>query len=262
MEDRDDSIFPHAVERAIRILENVGTADHSLSIKEVSDLLAIPHASTYRIVKCMLDMGYLRECPVTRERYRLGFNLVKLADHVYSPTDLQNIAHPLIKALSIQTGHACQLGILHDDSAMIIDQHVPIDSITIIARLREKIPINSSAAGKILTALMPADLVGGFLDKAFGCFARRTSYTIMDRAEFEKELETAARQGYSTDFEEYALGIGCLAVPVLDLHGKPIAALGLTGRISDYRAPDRFAEMLLGLQKTVRIISKDMGFEG
>ncbi len=262
MEERDDSIFPPAVERAFRILECVGASDHSLSIKELSDLLGIPHASTYRIVKCLLDLGYLRECPVTRERYRLGFNLVKLADHVYSPTDLQNIAHPLIKALSIRTGHACQLGILHDDCAMIIDQHVPIDSITIIARLREKIPINSSAAGKILTALMPGDAVGVFLDKAVLCFTHRTSHTIMERAEFEKELVTTAQRGYATDLEEYALGIGCLAVPVLDLHGKAIAALGLTGRISDYRSPQRFAEMLRELQETVRVISKDMGFDG
>lgn len=54
-----------------------------------------------------------------------------------------------------------------------------------------------------------------------------TSSTITDRAALERELDRIRKRGYGYDHEEYAVGICCIAAPVLR-DGRVVAALGLS----------------------------------
>ncbi|MDP4092914.1 MAG: IclR family transcriptional regulator [Bacillota bacterium] len=250
---------PPAVERAIQILELIATSTNSLSLKELSDQLEIPSASAYRIVKCLQGYGYIREAQFESNKYRLGYKISFLAENMNADNDLIYIAKPYLQNLSEKTGHACQLGILLSDCATIIDQAIPKNSITIIAKFWENIPINISASGKLLTAMMPTEERKAFIAKAWKLVSKVTPYTVTDMNYFLKEIDTIRGQQYATDFEEYSIGIGCIAVPVYDYTNNAIAALGLTGHIIDYKDKEQFEFMLNLLRQASKEVSEKLG---
>jgi DNA-binding IclR family transcriptional regulator len=261
MKEDTSNSNPPAVTRALTILDYI--AEHSpLSIKELSDILKIPHASTYRIVKCLLEFGYLRESPVYPDKYKLGYKPSILSKSAFDGADLIAVSKPYLKEMAAKTSQACQLCVLNDSYAINIDQSLPKDAITIIVKLGQPIPINASAAGKILTALLPETKRRDVLSNVWPSYKKNTDYTITDMELFLKHLEQISTQAYSTDFEEFAIGIGCIAVPVRDYDNNPIAAIGLTGPIKYYREPDSFNDMLNSLLDVSKKISKELYYMG
>jgi DNA-binding IclR family transcriptional regulator len=70
-----------------------------------------------------------------------------------------------------------------------------------------------------------------------------TRNTLVDPARLSQDLDRVRQQGYSTESEEYLVGIYCLAVPVQDADGRIVAALSVHAPVS--RLPiDQALELL------------------
>lgn len=228
------------------------------SIKDICSTLKIPPASTYRIMRCLIGYGYLRESRTYPDKYTLGYKINVLARNSFSGFDLCEIAHPYMATLATETGQACQLCVLGDNAAITIDQALPTSAITVIAKLGSKVPINVSACGRLLVALLPAEKQSSFLTNAWKIIEKNNEHTIDDISQFAALLPGIREQLYGTDMEEYAIGIGCLAVPIFDTHEKPIAAIGLTGQIDNYRDEVRFQKSLSSLRHASLLISQEI----
>lgn len=257
MIEPDETNFPPALERAINILEYLAESETPKSSKEISEELKIPIASTYRIVNCLRNNGYLRENRYSSDKFTLGYKLISLGRSAHNKFNIIEVANKYMESLATQTAQACQLLILDDDSVITIHQTLPLSVITVIAKIGEKIPINLSAGGTILTALLPPSKLNPFLKKAWKNVRKQTDYSIMNVEDYKKKLSLSNNDGYAVDKEEYALGIGCLAVPIYDPERNPIAALGLTGRISSYEN-DSLKSLIKKLEQASLQISEEL----
>lgn len=145
----ESNIYPPAVDRAIQILDYMAQNHEPQTIKNLSSILGIPNASLFRIVKCLTDHNYLRLESEQPDRYVLGYKLYCLAQTAYDGSPLGRIAMPHMKKLAEQTQQAAQLCVLQSGTIITIEQVIPSNAtITIIAKLGEKIPVNLSASGK------------------------------------------------------------------------------------------------------------------
>ena len=90
------------------------------------------------------------------------------------------------------------------------------------------IPAHTSGAGKALLAWRdPAD-VAALL--GHGAAARRRRRRRSRRLEaLEDDFVRIRRRGYSTDNEEHELGVACVATPIFDPTGSPLAAISVWG---------------------------------
>lgn len=240
--------FPPAVVRALEILELLAENSSALSQKEIVDIAKIPHASAYRIIKCLEHYGYIRESLSQRGRYKPGYRLAMISKMAFDGAELISAAMPYMKELAHRTKQACQLCVLDDCYVVTLDQALPVEAITIIAKLGEAVAVNASASGKILMALLPIHKRHELLERSWHMCKKNTDYTLIDKDIFLSHLESTAQNMYGTDFEEFALGIGCLAVPIYNYENNPIAALGFTGNIESYRDERTFNDMLCELR--------------
>lgn len=248
--------FPPATLRTLQILDYFMADPSPKTLKTISEKLNIPFTSLYRIVMCMQEYRYLVEDPTRPNHFRLGYKMRQFSDIVFSEKNLVKIARPFMKEVSAKLNQACQLCILTENGVCTIEQCLPRSAITYITELNETIPVNVSASGKILTALLPAKERERFLRKASEYFVKNTAKTITDPELLKEHLESVALQAYGTDNEEYAEGIGCIAVPIYDSEKNPVAAIGATGPIEFYQKEEMFQNILKFLQKTASQISE------
>lgn len=92
------------------------------------------------------------------------------------------------------------------------------------------VPIHSTGIGKAMLAAYD-DEVRAILDRAG--MPARTEHTFTDIDRFLAELTTGRRRGYTVDFEENELHTRCVAAPVLDHRGKPVAAVSVSALAFD-----------------------------
>jgi DNA-binding IclR family transcriptional regulator len=222
-----------ALEKALDILEYIAERGDFVSTKEISAELGIPIATTYRTVNYLCNRNYLRENPdLEGNGYSLGAQIQILADHITRQFDLISVALPSMRRLAAQSEQTVQLGILQEHQVIYIEQVLPAKPVNIIAALRTGIAVNVSASGKVLVAHLPPQEQNDFLEKAE--LEPRTKRSITAIEQFRDELLQVKKQGYATDNEEFARGIGCVAVPIRNSRGQVIAAIGITGHSAEY----------------------------
>ena len=73
-----------------------------------------------------------------------------------------------------------------------------------------------------------------------------------------EEVRKSHEQGYGFDNEEFAIGIGCLAVPIYDTVKNCIGSLGITGSIQAYQKKDMFQHMLSVLREASSRITQNL----
>ncbi len=233
-----------ALEKALDILEYIASRGDFVTIKEISAQLSIPTATAYRTVNYLLSRHYLRQNLEIEGEYFLGPQIQRLSDVIARQFDIVALAKPVMRQLASQCGHTVQLGVLQGFEVVYIEQILPAQPVNIIAALRTGLPVNVSASGKILVAHMTPEEQTHFLDNA--SLETRTHRSLTDRQAFMAELQKVKSQGYAVDYEEYARGIGCVAVPIRNFRGQVIAAIGITGHSSDFKDE--------ALEKNVRLV--------
>ena len=74
------------------------------------------------------------------------------------------------------------------------------------------------------------------------------------------ELDSYRPIGYVVDNEEYIIGVRCIGVPVRDVTGKIVAALGVSAPLT--RMPDeKFSEVAKTVIQVASAISKGLGVQ-
>lgn len=249
--------FPPACERAIEIINYLNECPDGRSFREVSENLNIPIASVYRICNCLVSYGVLRTSKASSDTLKLGYRIMEWAKNS-TPFDITAYMHTLMRDLSSKTGQACQLCILSDNSAVIVAQEIPEKSVTLIASIGEKIPININAGARVLVSQYDEPRRSAFVKNAWKITSKETPYTEMNVDRYIDSLDGIREQGYALDIEEYALGIGCAAVPIFNSKGKAIAALGLTGFIDKYRETESRNNLISLLKKASPKFSEEI----
>lgn len=254
-EEKKLTVVP-ALAKALDIMEYIARMRRSVPLKEISNELGIPSATVYRTVNYLCHREYLRKDPQNDGAYLLGPTLLFLADAVTDQLDLLMEATPVLKELATRSEQTAQIGILQDFGVMYVEQMLPAKPVNIIAALRTIIPVNLSASGKVLVACLPPREQAYFLKHAQ--LVRQTENSIVDLTAFQQELLAAQATGYALDREEYARGIGCVAAPILDHTGRAVAAIGLTGKVSDY-AGDNLQRLIDLVKDAASEISRRIG---
>lgn len=244
-----------ALEKALDILEYIGAKGDFVTIKEISAELGIPLATAYRTVNYLLSRHYLQQHAEIEGDYFLGQQIQRLANVISRNFDLASVAKPVMRQLASQSGQTVQLGALQGYEIVYIEQILPDKPVNIIASLGIGLPVNSSASGKVLVAHLSSDEQEEFLQKTV--LEAQTPRSITNVDEFRQELHQVKAQGFAIDNEEYARGIGCLAVPIRNFSGQVIAAIGLTGHSTEYQG-DNFEKYKRMLMEAGRSISSSI----
>ena len=201
-----------ATGRSLAIIDEVLGAGVPLSAKVIGDRLALPRATTYRLIAALEDRGLLGRDPLTGG-LTAGVGLDAMAFRILRHSVQRGPRHAILSDLVASIGETCNFGVLDDGQARYVDRVEAAQApLRLDFRPGSCVPLYCSAMGKVFLAHMPEPTQGRYLG-AFG-FVRYTQHTIRDRGHLRRELDRVREAASATDDEEYVAGVNCLAVPV------------------------------------------------
>jgi len=243
-----------ALDRAFDVLDVIA-AHSGLTLSEIATALDQSPATMHRVL-ATLEARQVVETDPVRQTWHIGAAAFRLGSAFLRRSSVVERARPVMRALMEETGETSNLGIERNSEVMFLSQVETHESIRAFFPPGTLSPMHASGIGKALLAAMPEDAVSKRLRHL--TLERFTDKTILTTAELQADLAQIQRRGWAFDDEEKALGMRCVAAPIRNLHGEPIAGLSISGPVQ--RLPlDRIEHIGARVRAAAQQLSQDLG---
>lgn len=204
-----------SVQRALRLLDGVGSRERPVSAKVLAREAGLPLATTYHLLRTLVHEGYLNRLD---DGYVLGDQVIALGSGLPAWR-----VRPTLTALRDELSAACYLAMYRNGEIELVDI---VDS---PRHPRTDLWVGLHDAGHA-TALGKAILAGLSDEQREDYLARHqladlTPRTVTDRAVLRRRL-TEEGSDVAVDSGEYHLGVVCVSAPIRTSAG--IAAVAVS----------------------------------
>ncbi|NLU82620.1 IclR family transcriptional regulator C-terminal domain-containing protein [Rhodococcus sp. HNM0569] len=217
---------PHAVQKALGLLEAVAHLGPGTSAKEIARFTDIAPTTAYRMLNLLVADGFLVRVP-DLSGFALGRRTAELA-HAAAETSPSASLHEIVEELRDHTRFGIHVASFAGGRLRFVD-HDPDHEIIAINLLPKN--LHANALGKIMLAL-----VSGHAPEP--TLPRLTDFTIVDHDALRTELQGVAFRGFAYEHQETRLGRAALAVPVRDEAAFVVGGLYLQGSAERVRGDD------------------------
>jgi DNA-binding IclR family transcriptional regulator len=212
-----------SVERAFAILETFEREKRSLTLKELSELCAIPASTCHSLVHTLLRRAYLYQAGRRKELYPTR-RLYDMGATILAHDEVLRRLLPAMEELRETTRETVILGKRHKDGIVYLEVIESPEVIRYSARPGDTKPLHSTCIGKCMLAAQPPEEVAAWLDE--NPAGRITDNTITDPDTLIADLDKGRRCGFFVTRGENVADVTALAVPVLlnnELFGLAVA---------------------------------------
>jgi DNA-binding IclR family transcriptional regulator len=245
------------LERALTILELLSKQSEGLSISDMAAKLSYPRNSVFRIVTTLTNYGYLSR----DEEYKtfcLSMKLITIGMHALSEPALVEKSLKAMHSLRDEYKETVPLGIIKGDVGMVIEEVQGTHLFRFVLEPGRKFNLHTSAPGKAILAYLPEKDRDELIDKIE--FKKYNERTIDSKDKLLGNLREIRKKGYSVDKAEEIEGMHCVGAPIFNRHGKPFAAIWITGP-SVRVLPKDFGSIGANVRKHADSISMSLGYQ-
>jgi DNA-binding IclR family transcriptional regulator len=203
--------------RGLDILELFAGDSPELTQTEISERLGLPVPTVHRLVKLLMERGWLVRDGASR-RLRLGLGAARLLPAVRLP----DIARDPLRAMAERSGETVNLATLDGSEVLYLVSETGSNLLTLRSHVGLRLPVHATALGKCLLA----QLDDQDARRAAGRepYPARTPRTITSWDKLRTQLERIRRDGVAYSREEYEVGLHSIAVPLAWVDGDgPVA---------------------------------------
>lgn len=223
--DKTDQNTVQALDRALGLLEMLAETP-GLSLTELSQQSDLPVATVFRALVTMQAHGMV-EIEEPGQFWHIGGGAFRIGSAFLRRTKVVERARQPMEALMRETGETANLGVEVGDEVLFLAQVETHQAIRAFFPPGTKGPMHVSGIGKALLAWSHDDKVQGILARRG--LQKFTSLSIGSPELLSRDLAHTRARGYAIDDQERAEGMRCVAAPIFNAHGEPVAGLSVSG---------------------------------
>lgn len=250
-----------SVARAIDIIELVSASKDEMSIAEISKSLDMPKSTAFDIIYTLVEKGYLQVANQKNKTFKLGLKLFQSGASYLEKVSFYDVSHPLLEQVVSQAQETTFLAMENDGMLVYMDKVESSSSVRTSCRIGSTNPMYCTGLGKALLASYPDERVHSIIEVSG--LAAITPWTITTEERLFQELNEARQRGYAIDDRESQAEVYCVAAPIYDAQGRPIAAISIASLYSkmenNAERVERFGRLIAD---TALTISRQLGFRG
>ena len=210
--------------RLLLILEEVAQAGVPLLPSAIADALSLPKPTVHRLLATAEEEGFLQR-DVDGRSFGPGQRLRHLAGNTLSSQRIRTERLMIMRELAERVEETCNLaaparfGMVYLDR---VETHWPL---RIQLPVGTEVPLHCTASGKLYLSSLRRDKLTRLLESL--PLEAQTDRTLTSVSELVAEIDTVRDRGYSTDNEEFMVGMTAIAVPVQDTKGRLLTTLSI-----------------------------------
>lgn len=226
-----------------------------ISLSELSERSKQSSATVYRVL-VTLQSREIVEFEEHTQLWYIGAGAFRIGSVFLNRTNILQRSRPVMQNLMRLIGETANLGIERNDWVLFVSQVESSHTIRAFFPPGTRNPMHASGIGKTLMANFSKDRVKKIITEQG--LERFTDKTITDPDHLFSELESIKRKGFAVDDEERTEGMRCIAAPIFDAYGDPIAGLSISG--PTFRIPQN-ATTKIGeiVSESAQAVTKDLG---
>jgi IclR family acetate operon transcriptional repressor len=214
-----------ALDRALGLLE-ILAASPGLTLSELAEKSDQAVATVYRALVTLQTRG-MAEMEEPGQIWHVGAGAFRIGTAFLRRTKVAERARQPMDQLMRDTGETANLGVEVGDEVVFLAQVETHQAIRAFFPPGTKGPMHVSGIGKALLAWYHPEKVEGILARQG--LAKFTSLSLTSEASLLRDLDRTRERGYAIDDQERAEGMRCIAAPIFNAYGEPVAGLSVSG---------------------------------
>lgn len=236
--DAPDQLDPNSVlAKAVLILHAFSADDHGVGFAELQRRTGLAKGTLHRVAG---DLVKARLLSRQDGLFHLSGQLFELGMRASVERNLLEVATPFLEDLYERTHETVHLGLREGTEVVYVAKMGGHKQAKVPSRIGGRMPLHATAIGKALLAHAPHETQAEMLSRPLRRFSPRT---ITAHGLLRKQLDEIVDRGVSFEFEESAVGIVCVAAPILDSSDQAIAAVSVAGPVTRFRPPNHAASV-------------------
>jgi DNA-binding IclR family transcriptional regulator len=207
--------------RFLDLVQVVSAApDPGLTLSELAAQGGVPPSTVSRLARLLEEHGLARR--LADKRYVPGPALLAIGLRSLRRLPADRF-HAAVQVLVDLTGESVSVGVLLGDEITLVARRESAHALRYVASVGDVIPPHRSAMGKVVLAHASPDRRTRIVREAAGDDADVVLSDLTD------ELAETYASGVGRDEESFAVGVRCIAAPILGNDGQAVGALSISG---------------------------------
>ena len=208
-----------AVEKCFAILDLLSKKNKPLGISDISRQLTLNKSTVFNMVYTLIDLNVLE--PLEDGKFGFGPCFYVLGSAAGNRSELLRVSHPYLERLNQETKLSAFLGIRAELRTVLIDKVDSAHGIKISSEIGMQMPVLAGAGIKAMLSLLSIQELERLLANA--SFKPYTPHTIINRKDYQAEIDKVRQKGIALDQEEYIEGMVALGIPI-NTHSQNVQA--------------------------------------
>ncbi len=181
--------------------------------------------TVYRVLTTLQSHGFV-EIEEPGQLWHVGGGAFRVGSEFLRRTKVVERARQPMDRLMRATGETSNLGVEHRDRVLFLSQVETHEAIRAFFPPGTLGAMHTSGIGKALLAWYPQARIRQIAARGLEAL---TSRSLANEADLLADLAATRERGYAVDDQERAEGMRCVAAPIFNAYGEPVAGLSVSG---------------------------------
>ena len=223
--DKTDQNTVQALDRALGLLEHLAQGP-GRTLSALAEDTGQAVATVFRALVTLQAHGMV-EVEVPGQVWYIGAGAFRVGSAFLRRTKVVERARQPMDQLMRDTGETANLGVEVRGEVLFLAQVETQEAIRAFFPPGTKGPMHSSGIGKALLAWYPEARARDIIAREG--LPKFTSLTLTSDSALMRDLSRTRERGYAIDDQERAEGMRCIAAPIFNAYGEPVAGLSVSG---------------------------------
>ncbi|GHA58616.1 IclR family transcriptional regulator [Amylibacter ulvae] len=208
--------------RLLMIIEEIAKLGVSVRPTDLIQTIGLPKPTIHRLLQTAEAEGYLQR-DIDGRSYSPGDRLRALAANTISSERVRTARLAIMKGVAEEIGETVNLATPDREGMTYLDRVETKWPLRIQLPRGTQVPFHCTASGKLYLSSLRSNTLSGVLTA--NPLKQLTEHTIISPDELRDELSKTRERGYSTDNEEFMIGMIAIGVPIPSPNGRLLATL-------------------------------------